>query len=232
MKSDKALLTEQINYYRARASEYDEWFLRIGRYDRGEEHKRQWLAEVEQVRKALADFGPRGRILELACGTGWWTEQLVPYADSLTAVDASPEVIALNRQRVQSGKVEYIQADIFEWVPPQSYEVVFFSFWLSHVPPGRFDEFWALVRRCTGPRGRAFFIDSLYTPEGTAKNQPLSAPAATTSVRRLNDGQTFEIIKVFYEPAQLAQRVEALGWQAEARATETYFLYGSAVPEG
>ena len=63
------LIEQQIEYYRARASEYDEWFLRQGRYDRGEAHKKQWFAEVAQLREALAEFEPRGDLLELACGT-------------------------------------------------------------------------------------------------------------------------------------------------------------------
>ena len=87
------LIEQQIAYYRARASEYDEWFLRQGRYDRGEAHKEQWFAEVAQLQKALADFGPKGEVLELACGTGWWTENLISYAETLTAVDASEEVL-------------------------------------------------------------------------------------------------------------------------------------------
>ena len=52
-ETETSLLAEQIAYYRARATEYDEWFLRLGRYDRGEEQNRQWFAEVEQAREAL-----------------------------------------------------------------------------------------------------------------------------------------------------------------------------------
>ncbi len=85
------ILQEQIDYYRARASEYDQWFLRLGRYDRGEELNRAWFSEVGELRAWLAQQAPLGDTLELACGTGWWSEQLVQYASSLTAVDASPE---------------------------------------------------------------------------------------------------------------------------------------------
>ena len=52
MTDEVQLITQQTEYYRARAAEYDEWFLRIGRYDRGEQHSRQWFTEVEVVRKA------------------------------------------------------------------------------------------------------------------------------------------------------------------------------------
>ena len=60
----------------------------------------------------------------------------------MTAVDASPEVIAINRERVRRDNVEYVVADLFEWTPPSTYDLVFMSFWLSHVPLARFDRFW------------------------------------------------------------------------------------------
>jgi trans-aconitate methyltransferase len=54
----------------------------------------------------------------------------------ITAVDSSPEVLAINQERVGKGKVDYIQADLFSWQPTSQYDVVFFSFGLSHVPEG------------------------------------------------------------------------------------------------
>src|SRR3954467_10620052 len=95
-----AVLREQLDYYRQRAAEYDQWWLRQGRYDRGPGLKAQWFAEGAEVRRALAAFRPEGRILELACGTGIWTEQLLPFAERLTAIDGSREMLAINAQRV------------------------------------------------------------------------------------------------------------------------------------
>lgn len=224
------LIEGQIAYYRARAAEYDEWFLRRGRYDQGEAHARQWFAEVEQVQQALAAFGPRGDVLELACGTGWWTQRLEPWARTLTAVDAAAEVIALNKQRLKSAKVNYVHADIFQWQAVQTFDAVFFSFWLSHVPLERFSAFWQSLRSCLKKGGRVFFVDSLYHQAATAKDQSVGGPDEEVVTRRLNDGRTFDIVKIFYRPEQLAARLEALGWQAEVQQTERFFLYGSAAP--
>ena len=225
------LLSEQRAYYRARASEYDAWFLRQGRYDRGEAHKAKWEAEVAGLEQALAAFAPTGDILELACGTGWWTAWLSEYGASLTAIDASPEVLELNQRRLPSARTDYIQADLFGWKPERTFDTVFFSFWLSHVPPERFAGFWDLVRRSLNPGGRVFFIDSRYTPEATAKDHTLNSPDAHSVRRRLDDGQTFEIVKVFYEPERLEAQLGALGWRAEVGQTETFFLYGTAKPD-
>lgn len=228
MSQDK-LIGEQIEYYRRRAAEYDEWFLRQGRYDRGEAHTAVWQVEVAQVQTALTDFNPQGAVLELACGTGWWTEQLNRFAESITAVDSSLETIAINKQRVNSDKVTYVEADIFTWQPTQTYDVVFFSFWLSHVPPNRFKSFWQTVKQSLKADGRVFLIDSLHAPDITAKDQRLNAEDETTAIRRLNDGSTFEIVKVFYTPERLDALLTPLGWKTHLKTTSHSMLYGSAI---
>lgn len=226
------VLREQIAYYRARAGEYDEWFLRQGRYDRGAEANARWFAEVETVAGALDAFQPAGSVLELAAGTGLWTQRLASYATRLTAVDAAPEALAVNRSRLGGrAGVEYVEADLFAWRPEARYDVVFFGFWLSHVPAERFAAFWELVGTALAPGGRVFFVDSLYTQESTARDHQLRGPEASRMTRRLNDGREYEIVKVFYEPHGLAERLAALGWRADVHATDSYFLYGSATPD-
>lgn len=85
--------------------------------------------------------------LEIAAGTGIYTEQLAPVAARLTAVDASPESIEINRAlATKSGyDVDLVVADIFSWSPPRRFEAIIFTFWLSHVPLELFDEFWSKV---------------------------------------------------------------------------------------
>lgn len=224
-----AALQQQIEYYRARAGEYDQWFYRQGRYDRGAELNARWFEEAQTVTDALDRFQPTGDVLELACGTGIWTERLARHADTITAVDASPEVLALNRARLGdlAAKVSYEQADLFRWEPTRGFDVVFFGFWLSHVPPASFDKFWALVRRALNPGGRCFFVDSRRDPTSTARDHQLPSEAdASTLTRRLNDGREFQIYKIFYEPAELEVRLSKLGWHATIAATPNYFLHG------
>jgi 2-polyprenyl-3-methyl-5-hydroxy-6-metoxy-1,4-benzoquinol methylase len=220
------LVNEQIAYYRARAEEYDEWFFRRGRSDRGPELNQRWFDEVDEVRGQLRSFDPSGHVLELACGTGLWTEQLLPYAEHITAVDAAAEVLAINQARVQSSVVEYVQANLFDWQPARQYNVVFFGFWLSHVPPERFDAFWKLVDSALAPGGRVFFVDSRYEPTSTAVDHQLEGEEATTVERRLNDGSQYRIVKVFYKADELAAQLAALGWNMQVQETVSYFIYG------
>jgi demethylmenaquinone methyltransferase/2-methoxy-6-polyprenyl-1,4-benzoquinol methylase len=173
----------------------------------------------------IDSLGLRGKILELAGGTGIWSQKLLRCADELTILDASAEVLAINEARLRSERVRYIRADVFDWRPSERFDVVFFGFWLSHVPESKFEAFWEIVRASLAPQGRVFFVDSQREPTSTASDQPLSDTNIT--VRRLNDGRTFAIYKVFYDPLDLQRRLARLGWNATVRTTSRYFLYGS-----
>src|SRR5205807_522682 len=112
---------------------------------RGAAASEEWDRQVSELATALTAFDATGDVLELAGGTGWWTQRLGGTADRLTVVDSSPAAIELNRNRVGRPDVDYVVADLFSWRPPRTYDVVFFSFWLSHVPRPRFSAFWSFV---------------------------------------------------------------------------------------
>src|SRR5690348_7351692 len=118
--TDPAILAEQVAYYRKRAGEYDEWWFRTGRYDHGPELNAAWNADVAEVEQALCrvlDARRPQRALELACGTGLFTRWLAPRVRTLLALDASPEVQAINRERVGADNVDYDIVDLFAWQP-------------------------------------------------------------------------------------------------------------------
>jgi demethylmenaquinone methyltransferase/2-methoxy-6-polyprenyl-1,4-benzoquinol methylase len=228
--ADDALLAQQVDYYRARASEYDAWWFRTGRFDRGAENNAAWRSDVETVERAAIEMLETTRpssVLELACGTGLFTRHLAPRVKSVTAVDASPEVIAINRARVADGNVRYIEADLFDWQPTARYDCVFMSFWLSHVPHARFERFWSMVRRALAPGGVAYVIDSAHDPTSTAVDHPPPDRQSGVVTRRLDDGREFRIVKVFWTPEALTARLGASGFVADLRQTPRYFIYGS-----
>jgi demethylmenaquinone methyltransferase/2-methoxy-6-polyprenyl-1,4-benzoquinol methylase len=207
-----SLLAEQVAYYGARAHEYDATHA----FD---------SASRAKLLDALRAFRPRGRVLELACGTGQWTVELARHASLLTAVDASPEMIALNRARVTQGNVRYVEADLFSWSAPERYDVVFFSMWLSHVPPQRFDGFWALVADCSKQAGRVFLIDEL--PAVGAHERWIPNAIAPVVERPLTTGARYRAIKALHDPAELAARLSELGWRADIRTVSWRLFYAT-----
>jgi demethylmenaquinone methyltransferase/2-methoxy-6-polyprenyl-1,4-benzoquinol methylase len=229
MIEDPALL-EQLDYYRARAGEYDQWWLRQGRYDRGSIDNRNWFDDCAALVAWLEHFRPSGRVLELASGTGIWSEKLLPFATDLTLIDGSREMLGLAERRLKAPNVQYIQANLFDWKPPGQFDTIFFAFWLSHVPPERFTSFWGLVAKCLAPGGRVFFVDSRHEMTSTALDHYLPGQDATQLRRRLNDGREFRIYKVFYSPQDLQSRLAGLKWNIEVGTTGRYFIHGHGSP--
>jgi demethylmenaquinone methyltransferase/2-methoxy-6-polyprenyl-1,4-benzoquinol methylase len=176
----------------------------------------------------VADLAPGGDVLELACGSGFFTRELVRHARSLTCVDGSPRMLDLNRQAVADPHVNYCCADLFDWTTPARFDVVFFGFWLSHVPPTHFDRFWSLVRSCLRPRGRAVFIDE--DERGLENEEHLTGEGLPIARRTLRDGRSFDIVKVFWKPAELAARLQRGGWAADVRSVGDTFMRGVAQP--
>ncbi len=225
------LVTEQKRYYAERAPEYDDWWYRRGRYELDPHALARWQADAAEAEAALEAFVQMleassakpptkacGTVLELAAGTGIWTRKLVPLAERVVAVDANAETLVLN-----TSAAELVRADVFEWEPAERFDLVFFSFWLSHVPEERFDEFWALVRAALVPRGRVFLVDS--GAGDTAHTGTDQAGGEET--RSLSDGRTFRIVKRRWSPAELAERVRPLGFGFDLHdSANGHFLYG------
>ena len=143
--NDDRLLDEQLDYYRARAGEYDEWWERRGRYDRGGALNARWYSEIGDVRRVFDTLPLDGDVVELAPGTGYWTDLLVDRCATVTAIDGSAEMIAINKARLgdRSAAVEYRQTNLFDWVPEREWDLLVSCFWISHVPVARLAEFLA-----------------------------------------------------------------------------------------
>ena len=169
-------------------------------------------------------------MLELACGPGVWTGQLLRHATDVTAVDGSPEMLAAAAARLATAaarlgaaQLRLVQADLFSWVPDRRYDVVFFGFWLSHVPLERFASFWSLVADGLKDGGRVFFADDAYrTPD-----ELIEGPSSSTIRRRLDDGTPYRIVKVPHHPVELEKRLHRLGWNVKVSATAGPFYWGA-----
>ena len=205
---NKSILDEQIEYYRARAQEYDESIAEA--FD--------LLSPGKDLLLAMGKFDS---ILELACGTGIWTETLLHMGKSVTAVDAAPEMLEIARNKFGEERIKYQQTNLFEWEPTQKYDLVFFANWLSHVPPAALDEFLDRVQRSIRPDGQIAMIDQ-YQPSDSDKRIAKEDIYAT---RPVEDGREFTIIKAFYDLPYLHKKVEQLGFEVSInKFSDTFFF--------
>ena len=222
---------EQLRaYYAARAGEYDDWFLRKGRYSRGVIADTAWAADLDTATLWLDAQPLSGEIVELAAGTGWWSP-LLAGKGTLWLYDINEEPLDFARQRLLAhGLAAHIHVrDAWE-EPDRQVDSLFCGFWLSHVPRARLGEFLALSRRWLKPGGHFCFIDSRRDPESSAIDHP--PPENDLSVRKLDDGSTFTIVKVYWQPEELEQALAAAGFR-DARVTTTsrFFLVGQATAD-
>lgn len=182
------------------------------------------LADLEPDELASATLGtlagfveshcpPSERCLELASGWGRFTTPLLRVCQQLTAVDASAEMLTMNRSINGDARVEYVQADIFEYVPEARYDLVFAAFWLSHIPEPRFVPFWQMVATALTPHGTVVAVDDgIRGPDGVSTFA--NDPTGSDDRRRLWDGQEFTIVKIAYNLSELEVRLGNLGWNA------------------
>jgi demethylmenaquinone methyltransferase/2-methoxy-6-polyprenyl-1,4-benzoquinol methylase len=217
-----------VDYYEARAPEYDDWYLRRGRYARGAIHDAAWDAELDAAGRWLDGLPWGGEIVELAAGTGWWSPLLAARGE-LSLYDTSPTALDRARERlVAHGLRAHLHVRDAWAEPDRQVDGLFIGFWLSHVPRDRLAEFLALCRRWLKPGGRIAFIDSLADAASGAVDHP--APADDMAIRTLDDGREFAIVKVFYESDDVRQALSAAGFEAaDVTTTGRFFILVTAV---
>jgi demethylmenaquinone methyltransferase/2-methoxy-6-polyprenyl-1,4-benzoquinol methylase len=205
---EDALISQQIEYYRGRARDYDATASPphdpLGPY-------------TSQIEKALARFGPTGRVLEIASGTGTWTRHLLRHAAQITALDVANEMHEQSQAKIgDHPRLRRVAADVFSWEPDGVYDVVFFANWLSHVPPGKFHGFWQTVRAALSPAGRVFVVDEIedaWRREELLHEDFVVDPSLPIVKRALPDGRTFHVVKQFWNPEELRAALRADGWE-------------------
>ena len=106
--------------------------------------------------------------------------------------------------------------------------MVFFGFWLSHVPADKLTGFLRALRAALKPGGRLFLVDSL-APDQSNPRTGTQSLSADRQQRELKDGRQYEIVKIYYEPGALSAILRENGFDIEAQATDSFFLYADGV---
>lgn len=210
---EEEILREQLAYYRARASEYDAYAMNAAM-------TQGWADELAQMKRVLQKTGRFEHILELACGTGTWTGELLKIGQIITAIDASPEMLEINRARIADKRVHYLCSDLFDWEPDQEYDMVFLALWLSHVPPDLIATFLKKICRATSPHGQVFILDE----PSSAKDNSVTPSQGIYQCRTLSDGRTFMIVKVYYAPDVIRNHLTHLCFDRVKQINGRYFF--------
>jgi len=195
-------------YYARRAAEYE----RI--YDKPERQ-----ADLARLREGLPLRFRGAALLEIACGTGYWTPHLAAEAASVLATDAAEEPLAIARARTYPrGNVRFELADAYalpSW--RRSFDGCFAGFWWSHVPKGRLDEFLAGLHARLASGARVVFLDNRYVEGSSSALAATDAEGNTYQIRQLADGSEHRVLKNFPTAEEMAARLarwdQAPRWQ-------------------
>ncbi len=200
-------------YYADRAAEYEEVYQKPERQE-----SIAWLnARLRQT------FAHR-RVLEVACGTGFWTQTLAEVAESVVATDINREVLDIARQK-PLGNVTFLEEDAFSLagVPAQEFTGGFSGFWWSHLPKPQIDLFLRAFHAKLEPGARVVFADNCYV-EGS--NHPVSrtdGDGNTYQQRVLGNGTQYEVLKNFPARQELEYAVAGYGTGINYEASQYYW---------
>lgn len=192
--------TNLIKYYKDRAEEYEKIYSKPERQE-----------DLQKATEILQDLFLDGEVLEIACGTGYWTERIAKSAASVLATDINEPVIEIAKQKpYPEGKVSFKIADMYGLNPDQPAGSLFGGFIWSHIPLQDLDRFLQTVNGLVSPGGTVVFMDSIYV-EGS--NHPITRTdehGNTYQTRKLSDGTSHLVLKNFPSGTFLEEKLSGI----------------------
>src|SRR5687767_2578557 len=202
-------------YYARRAAEYEKIYAKPERQ-----------ADLARMRKDIPALFAGERVLEIACGTGYWTPLIAAQAQSVLALDYNEETLAIARSKIYKGaNVRFVRGDAYalpDW--NEKFSAAYAGFWWSHIPLGRIDSFLAHLHSRLAPGARVAFMDNTYFEGSSTPVSRRDADGNTYQSRRLADGSSHEVLKNFPSVQELRQRVGRYGTDVEVTEYEYYWV--------
>ncbi len=207
-------MDQLASYYARRAAEYERIYARPERQ-----------GDLATLRARIDRMFKGKKVLELACGTGYWTEVIAGSAAQVTALDLNEEVLEIARQKPSAGKVTFVRGSAYE-IPPlgRVHGALFAGFWWSHVPLDRLDAFLDQAVAAVAPGAMLAFLDNRYVEGSSTPVSRTDAAGNSYQQRRLDDGSTHEVLKNFPTEGELIRRASRFGWGANVDLLEHYWL--------
>jgi len=185
-----------VDYYRARAGEYEQIYYR----------------EVPDRRKEIDDactyvrkISQKKTVLDLACGTGYWTKVASDSASCVVATDIASEMIGEAKNKKYGCPVKFVVSDLYHLpFAPKSFDLIILGFWLSHEPRQNYDNLFDSILDPLKPNGHIWMIDNNSPAEGAQSDSVgLDEFGNNRKLRRLQNGDEFIIVKNYFSKEEL-----------------------------
>jgi demethylmenaquinone methyltransferase/2-methoxy-6-polyprenyl-1,4-benzoquinol methylase len=207
---------ELRQYYAARAREYERIYAKPERQ-----------ADLRRLEALLPEMLAGRRILELACGTGYWTQFIARKSESVLAVDASPETLELAAaKQLPPDRVEFRGADVYD-LPAELglFDGAFAGFWWSHVPVREHARFLKSLDRRLLPGSRVALLDNRYVEGNSTPISHRDADGNTYQRRVLEDGSEHVVLKNFPTWGELSAVFAPFGNDMQLTELEYYWVF-------
>ena len=199
------LQPDLVEYYRRRAGEYEAFYAKPERQP-----------DLLLLKKKLAELLKGARVLEVACGTGYWTTVIASAARSVTATDLAEEPMHIARAKgYPKGNVSFVEADAYAL--PESlgrFDAAFAGFWWSHVPRQRLREFLGSLHSRLEPGASVLLLDNLYVEGNSTPIVEADAQGNTYQLRQLSDGSRFRVMKNYPAKEELRSLLPGVHYRA------------------
>ncbi len=181
--------TDLIEYYAGRANEYERIYAKPERQ-----------ADLARLKELVRESFANRNILEIACGTGYWTELLAECATSVLATDMNEAVLEIARTKQQIARSKHVQlkqADAYRPAGPGSFSACLAAFWWSHVPRDLIGEFLFNLHAQLEAGAKVMFIDNCYVEGSSTPFHRTDDHGNTYQLRKLDSGEQYEVLKNF-----------------------------------
>jgi len=207
-------MDQLADYYARRAAEYERIYAKPERQ-----------ADLRTLRTRIGGMFAGRRVLELACGTGYWTDVIAGSASQVTALDLNEEVLAIARSKPNASKVSFVRGSAYE-IPDlgRRHDALFAGHWWSHVPLDRLDAFLRHAVDAVAPGALLAFYDNRYVEGSSTPVSRRDAQGNAYQTRKLDDGSTHQVLKNFPEESELIQRASRHGWGANVDLLPHFWL--------
>jgi demethylmenaquinone methyltransferase/2-methoxy-6-polyprenyl-1,4-benzoquinol methylase len=203
-----------VTYYRDRAKEYDRLYERVDRQ-----------VALSEAGAILEEVFAGKRVLEIACGTGYWTERIAETALSVHATDINDAMLEIAKHRpLPKANVSFQKTDLYEYNPTEKFDALFGGFIWSHISLKELNNFIDKVNSFLSPGGTVVFMDNRFVEGSSTPIAETDADGNTYQDRKLDDGTIHRIIKNFPSRNFLKKSVADKADTAEVIELDYYWI--------
>ncbi len=215
MADPRSTAPRMERYYARRAAIYEQV------YDKPErQHELEWL------RQRIPEIFRGRTVLEVACGTGYWTQFIAREAARVYACDINDAVLEIAREKpIPPGRVSFFKADAVTLEgAPEGCDAAFAGFWWSHVKKSDLAKFVGNLAAKLAPGAVVAILDNRYAEGSSTKVSRRDAEGNTYQMRPLPGGEEYEVLKNFPTPEELAEAVRPAAREARLESLTYYWL--------